>query len=261
MGNGRISGTQVVQRAARILKLFVRNPTDLRLAEIAESLELHPTTAYRILHALISEGFIAQDPQTKRYRLGQTLITLGEIAQREQDLTKIALPHARYLASLWGETTCVDTINSNMEIITVVYIPSSYMISQSNYYNLPLPPHTTSTGKAIMAFMPESQIKMILDGGLIPKTPKSITDPEKFLDELKKIRTLGYATNIDELEIGLNAVGAPIRDTSGREIAAISTGGPSARIPKDRLNAMGEIVVTVANRISKDLGYVINPTL
>jgi DNA-binding IclR family transcriptional regulator len=130
-----------------------------------------------------------------------------------------------------------------------------HLLQVSSSYMNPQPAHATSTGKVMLAFAHPSVVQAILSKGLPARTGKTITRPEAFLEELDAIRERSYATNIGELEEGMCAIGAPIRDGKGQVIAAISLGGPVVRVSAERIPEIAQAVIETGNRISQDLGW------
>jgi DNA-binding IclR family transcriptional regulator len=255
VAKGRIAGTQVIHRASRLLKAFTLRHPQMSLANLAQKVDLPAPTAYRILQALVNEGFLTQDPKTSEYSLGAGLVRLGELAQQTVDLCQIAVPHAERVAALWGETTNIDLLDSNRQVATILHIPAVFHLATGTHHDRPLPPHCTSTGKVMLAYVAKPRLDQILSRQLEAFTSKTITDPEALLQELDRIRAQGYATNLEELEDDLVAVGAPIRNVRGQVIAAISVGGPMKRIGPERVPKIAESVIQAAQGISADLGY------
>ena len=244
-----------------LLKAFTFDEPEMTLAKLTKKVGLHPATCYRILQALVQEGFLTQDAESTAYSLGIHLIRLGEVARQTLDLSRVAMPHAEKLAKRWGETTNVDILDNELNVVTILHIPSTFLVATIPHYDQPLPPHCTSTGKVFMAHLPPNSLEQVLGKGLETKTTKTITEHEKLLEELDKVRSQGYATNIEELEIGLIALGAPIFDVSGKVIASISMGGPTTRITEPRIPEIAESIIQAARDISIELGYSADPQI
>jgi DNA-binding IclR family transcriptional regulator len=117
------------------------------------------------------------------------------------------------------------------------------------------PLHATAAGKIFLAYMPEDQLLRILEGPLERFTEKTIFDPANLKDHTRKIRDEGYGYTVEELEMGLNAVGAPIRRADGAVVGAVSVSGPAFRLPPDGLPEIGELSKRAATEISRCLGF------
>lgn len=251
----KVRGEQAVHRAIAVLRAFGTQDAELGVAEVSRKVGLHVATTHRLLQSLVVEGLISQDPDTAKYRLGVGLIPLGDLARQSNILPRIAEPHARDLAQQWGEVVNLDVFNQATEVISVIQIPSSYLLQVTADYITPMPPYCTSTGKVLLAYSSASLVESVLAKGLVAKTSRTITDPALLLQELEATRQRGYATNLGELEEGLHAVSAPVRDRTGRVIAALSMGGPAVRISPEKLPAIAQAVMETADCISQDLGW------
>ncbi len=250
-----IAGTQVIDRTVQILNCFSAQQPSLSLAELVKKTGLHPATAHRILQALTMADLLSQDADTTRYRLGYGLIRLGELARRGNNLLQISQPHIQELARRWGEAVVIDVPDRELRMETIALIPSTYRLSTSESYDFPAWPHSTASGKVILAHQSAAVLDEYIQAGLLALTPSTITDGEALKFELAKVRTQGYATNIEEQELGLVAVGAPILDGRGCAIAALSIGGPSTRIQGDHFQSMVDSVIAAAKQISHELGF------
>jgi IclR family acetate operon transcriptional repressor len=139
--------------------------------------------------------------------------------------------------------------------LTLDEIPGQYLMGVAQDIGSRWPLHATSTGKAILAYLPSAQLEVILQAPLAAFTPKTITDPEVLRQELKAIREQGFAVAAEELEIGFVALGAPVCNHHGQIAAAISVGGPTARLAGDKLSEIAALVKATARRISLKLGF------
>jgi DNA-binding IclR family transcriptional regulator len=247
-------GTQVIARVCRLLKSFDPSKAELSLAELARQNGLNPTTAYRILQALIEEGFLIQDSESTKYSLGYGIVKLGELAKQGNALLKMVYPYAEKLAKYSGESITIEILNNNFQTETILFIPSSYRVSFQPPHGKPLPAHCTSTGKAQLAFLSPDKLESILIQGLQSLTPNTITDPDRLKKNLEKVRQQGYATTQEELELDLVAIAAPIFDDKGQVYAGISVGGPSTRLTEERITEIAPKVVEIARKISEEMG-------
>ncbi len=254
--NQNNTGTQVIQRACQILRCFDEQHTERSLGEIVRLTELKPPTAHRILQALVTEGLILQDVSTSRYQLGYSLIKMGDLARKSNDLVQTASRYLQDLAHLWGEATVVDVPDQNLFMVSVLLIPSTYRLGTTSSYDRPAWAHATAAGKAILAYLPDHELEKFLANQLPAFTNSTITDPILLRKELELVTRQRYATNYEEQELGLFAVGAPIFDHTNRAIAALSIGGPSARIAGENFSKIANSLIDTADRISLDLGYI-----
>lgn len=249
-----MAGTQSIQRAVAMLEAFTDERPAWSVSDLAEQVGLNRTTAYRLLTALESAEYVLRDPATDSYRLGSGLIALGGRAQRANPVRAIALPELNTLAAVTGETATLEILQSG-EMVIIEEIPGEFVTSGSQHIGSRWPVYATSTGKAILAYMPAEEGKAILSGPLLALTEKTMTAAGQLRACLAEIRRLGYAVADEELEMGFVAVGAPLFDVSGRPVAAISLGGTLTRMTAGRIPEIGAQVRTAAARISYRLGY------
>lgn len=254
MNGEKIPGTQAIHRACQVLRCFDEQHTQRGLVDIIRLTELQPPTAHRILQALVYEGLLSQDSETSRYSLGYSLIKIGELARKSNDLIQIASKYTLELAHQWGEATVIDVPDQNFFVQSILLIPSTYRLGTTSSYDQPAWPHATAAGKCILAYLPGPELDRFLANDLPGFTPSTITDATKLREELAHVARSGYATNYEEQELGLVAVAAPIFDHAHRVIAAISIGGPSARMLGENFSRIVQSVVNTAELISIGLG-------
>ena len=248
------SGTQAVLRAISLLKLFTDSQPEWGLTDLSEAAKLNKTTTYRLLTALESEELIKRDANSDVYRLGPFAITLGGRALRANDLRALCQPELKKLAALAKETASLELLIGK-DIFILDEATTDRVISGGQDIGSRWPAHATSTGKAMLAALPEEQLAELLVGGLTAVTPHTITNAAIFRQELAKIRTRGYAIADEELEIGLVAVAAPVLNYDKDAVAAISLAAPKVRLDTDRIAYLGQHVQAAAQRISVQLGY------
>ncbi|MGH7565451.1 MAG: IclR family transcriptional regulator [Gemmatimonadota bacterium] len=242
------AGTQSVQRAITLLKVFTDERPEWGLTDLAREVGLHKTTTYRLLTALQSEGMVAHSALTESWRLGPEAITLGALALRSNDLVSAARPELETLVRETGETASIEVLVGH-EVLILDGVEGPSLVGASSEVGTRWPAHTTSTGKVLLA-----EQGLATRRRLRKLTPRTITDPDRLDRELDRVRERGWATAIEELETGYVAVGAPVRDHAHRALAAISVGGPAARLTKDRIPELARHVVRSADRVSRGLG-------
>jgi DNA-binding IclR family transcriptional regulator len=248
------SGTQAVQRAVSLLKLFSDAKPEWGLTELAKAAGLNKTTVYRLLTALASEGLVARSSTTESYRLGPEAIALGARALRSNDLRTVSREFLADLARRSDETATVEVLVES-DVLIVDEVHSRKWLHASPSVGTRWPAHATSTGKVLLAFLSEADRKVLLRVPLSQPARRTITTLTALRDELARVRTQGYATAVGELEDGYSALGAPVRDHQGEVVAAVSLGGPSVRLPQDRLKALLPMLLETTRRISQNLGF------
>lgn len=239
------SSVQSVDRAIAILEILARKGAT-RVTDLAAELDVHKSTAFRLLGALEQGGLVEQSGDRGRYRLGFGVVRLAGAATAQLDLSRESREVCLRLAGEIGETVNIAVAQDGHAVnITQVRGPSA--ISGHNWVGQRTPPHATSSGKVLIAFgalaLPES---------LERYTPSTLTSLD---EQLAEIRERGYGHTVEELEVGLNAVAAPIRGADGAVVAAVSASGPSYRLTPARIPEVGRLLVEGADEISERIGY------
>jgi DNA-binding IclR family transcriptional regulator len=248
------SGTQAVQRAVSLLKLFTDTRPEWGLTEMAKAAGLNKTTVYRLLTALASEGLVARSPAGEAYRLGPEAIAIGARALRSNDLRTVSRGFLADLARESDETATVEVL-VEADVLIVDEVHSRKWLHASPSVGTRWPAHATSTGKVLLAHLSDADRKALLRIPLAQPARRTITTLAGLRDELTRVRSQGYATAVGELEDGYSAVGAPVRNHEGQVVAAVSVGGPSVRLPHDRLKALLPQLLEATEGISQQLGY------
>lgn len=246
---------QSLDRALELLEQLAEVGSEMGVTELARRLEVHKSTASRLLATLQDHGLVERSPASDKYRLGHGLVRLARGVAAELDLARAARPVMQKLADQTQETVNLAVLQGD-RVVNVDQITASQPVVSVNWVGKETPLHCTSNGKALLAFMPPVDRRRILEGPLERLTSRTITDPATLEKQLKRVREEGYAFTLEELEVGLNAVAAPIRDASGRVIAAVSVAGPAYRVPAQRLTELGEMTKDAGAAISGRMGFV-----
>jgi len=249
------SAMKSLHKAVAVLDCFSRSEPSLTLGTIAARLDLPKPTAHRLLAALRTAGLVVQDVSRDRYRLGLKLVALGGVVLSDLALFHVARPHAERLANQSGEAAHLCAFDG----VNVMSIDRREMQPARNEQVTieREPPHCTSTGKAILAFQPAEVIDRMIAAGLERFTANTITDPDTLRAALALVRERGYALDLEERQVGIRCVGAPIRAAGGAAggtvVGAISATGPAPRFPDGRIPTIAELVTTTADAISSAL--------
>jgi len=249
------SHLQSVDRAIAILKTLGNTASDLGVTDLSQRLELAKSTVHRLLTALEQGGLVEQDSETGKYRLGVELIRLAGRVLMRMDLQQVAQPHLHVLAKACKETVNLSILTGDDKVINIASFPSPRMVRNTGWIGREMLPHSVSSGKALLAYLPEQRTEHILAAGLPRFSEKTITDSNRLREELAQIRQRGYAVAREELEEGLSAVAAPIMDYEGHVIAVISVSGPSFRLTEERLVELAAMTCEAAKAVSHQLGW------
>ena len=244
---------QSVARALEILELF-RQRKELGISEISSAMGLSKSTVYGLVNTLVTFGYLEQISENRKYKLGIHLFELGSAVVERLDLRQEARRYCEELSKRYGQTVHLAT-HWEGEVIYVDKFDMPDFIITYSQAGKRAPMSCTGVGKAMLAFLPMDYIKKyVLSKALPIKTEKTIKNADELLKELEKIRQFGYAIDDEEIEIGLRCVAAPIFNSKGQVVAAISLSGMSTKMTGDVMKAATYDIVNCAKSISARLG-------
>ncbi|MDX6373173.1 MAG: hypothetical protein QOD98_2161 [Nocardioidaceae bacterium] len=246
------ASVQSVDRALTILELLAREG-EAGVTEIAADLGVHKSTAFRLLATLESHRLVEQDGDRGRYRLGVGNLRLAGATTARLDLVTEARPVCRQLAADTGETVNI-TVRSETSALYLDQVAGSSALQSHNWVGQHIPLHATSNGKVLLSELSEADLKAALRE--LPRfTDATVTSRARFKEELAETRETGYAVAVDELEVGLTAAAAPIRNAHGDVIASMSISGPTFRLTEARLAEVIPMLIAAATEVSHRLGW------
>ena len=243
-----------VANSIRLTKAFSENEYEMGISALAARLGLAKSTVHRLATTLVEYDILEQNRETGKYRLGLALFELGTLVRRKMDVMSEAQAQIHALADLSGETVQLAILD-HLSVLYIRIRESRQAVRMSTGLGSRAPAHCTSVGKALLAYQTPEVIQQIIDNGLRRYTPNTITEGPRLIEELASVRQKGYAVDDEEIESGLRCVAAPIRDHSGRVVAAISVAAPVQRMTKKNLQTTVPSVVSAAEAISRRLGY------
>jgi IclR family KDG regulon transcriptional repressor len=248
-----LSGT--VLKALDVLECIALADRPISTGEVAKLCNLSRPTAYRLICTLAARGYVARDDDTS-YRLGTQTLSLSQNVLESLDLPELAQSYLRQLSDITNETTYLSILDDD-EILYVGKAESSQSLRTNTKIGSRNMLHCTSMGKAILAFLCESDRANLIERlELTANTANTITDQAALVEELATVRAQQFAVDREESEDGVRCVGTPIFDRTGRVFAAISVSGPAYRLSDSRIAALSSLVMDTARTISGRLGYV-----
>lgn len=253
-GSGHIRS---VDRALAVMEHLARQGWS-GVTDVAGELAIHKSTAFRLLSTLERRGMVEQHPETNKYRLGHGLVRLASAVNVDLDLRRRVRPACEALAGSTRETVNLAILDRG-EVVHIDQVVGSVSIVHLNWLGRRTPPHCTASGKILLAHLPEGQRRRFLDGPLERFTPHTVVDPAALEEQLALARSRGYATTVEELELGLNAVAAPVHIGPGDVIASVVVSGPAQRMPPDRLMEFGGLAREAAAQATRSLGATLGP--
>jgi DNA-binding IclR family transcriptional regulator len=244
---------QSVDRALTILEILAAKG-EAGVTEVAAELGVHKSTAFRLVAALENKGLVEQLADRGKYRLGFGIVRLAGAATAQLDLAQEGRRTCEELAADLGETVNIAILDGD-RAVNISQVRGPAAISSHNWVGRGTPLHATSSGKVLLAFAADPVRKTALSRDLQRFTAATITDPDTLQRELDLTAERGWGSTVEEYEIGLSALAAPVRDGDGAVTAAVSVAGPSFRMPPESFEDTARRVVAGADDLSRRLGF------
>jgi DNA-binding IclR family transcriptional regulator len=238
---------QSADRALAILTAFGEERPDLGVSELAAELGMHKSTVSRLLAALERRGLVRREGE--RFAPGPELARLGLLSVRSFTLAGAARASLEALAGQTGETVNL-AVRDGQRALNVLQVDAAHFVGVTDWTGRAAPLHATANGKALLAFG-----EAPMAGRLGRLTPQTIVERRELEADLERTREAGFAVAVEELEVGLHAVAAPVFDAGGACVAAVSVSGPAYRLPLPRLPELGRLCAAAAEEVSSRLGF------
>ena len=244
-GSGRV---QSVERAVALLEAVADGSAEGEpVAVLAARCGLNRATAWRLLGTLEAHGLVDRDPATQRYSVGFAVSRLAASAGVD-GLVRRAHPVLVRLSERTGETADLAVARPlGLTYVDEVAPPS---VLAANWLGRQVPLHATSSGKALLAWLPDTEVAALLEHRLPRYTDATLTSLKALRADLEQTRRRGYGSCVGELEPTLNGVSAPVLDGTGRPMAVLSVWGPGDRVPPERFDELGRLTVSAAAEVA-----------
>jgi DNA-binding IclR family transcriptional regulator len=240
-----------LQRGLAMIEFLAGLPGGATLSELAAELDISIASVFRLAGGLEELGYIRRDEKTKRYAVTQKLLLLGQPHSGSRSLAECAIEPMRRILAATGETTQLCCL-AEADCVILEQLPSLHPFKYIVDLGSRVPIHCCAPGKAILAFLPDAALDTILPLLKFEKhTERTIASREALLVELERVRSCGYALDCGEHFDGIHCVAAPLLDRHGHTIAAITIAGPATRIPKDRFEEFGRVIIGEANEAAR----------
>ena len=248
------SSIQSVARALTLLETITEMGGETTLSRLASRTGLNISTCHHLLATLAQHGFVSKAPGRRGYALGARILYLSHVCL-QVDLPKRAQAALDHINQSTGETVHLAALQGD-ELVNVLKRESRHAVRvDAGTVGTSDAAHATATGKAMLAWLPEHEIRRILSThGMTKFTANTIIDFDALIENLRLVRRNGYALDREEFRPGVVCVGAAIRDQSGAVVGSISASAPSMRASDDHLAHMRDEVVTAARALSAELG-------
>ena len=244
------TGTQAIDRAAQLLVAVIEGDHPVTVGELAAATGLPKSTVSRSVAALERSGLVQRPRPRGGLRPGPVLMRLARRGVGHDDIVVLCKPAMKRLGEMTEETIDLAVPVPGGVEHYLAQVDSRHFLGSTNWVGRTLPHHATAVGKCLMAFAaapaPEPPLRRF--------TTATICEPEALAGELERTRARGFATVEGELEPGLMAVAAPIRDATGRAVAAISISGPGLRLTPPRLEQLGHLLLAETASVSAAFG-------
>ena len=247
-------GVQSLGRAFSILEEVARHREGIGLAELSKLVGLHNSTTFHLAKTMVSLGYMRQERDTKRYRVGRPLFALAASALDEIEMVNLATPVLEDLSRETGESGHF-AVRMGDSVVVVARTNSPGAFQLTDRVGVVRPAHCTALGKIILASLRPDQLKRFLERvELKPSTGKSITDPAVLLREIAEIRRSAIAIDDGEYNAEVRCIAVPVYNFTGDVIGALGISGPIWRMSDQVLKSRAKLVQTAASRLSAEFG-------
>lgn len=244
-----------VARIIQIIEYLATSNEWVSLRTMARDLGINAAATYRILNSLKEIGYVQKHPVDSRYQLTLKIAWVSAQVLEKVQLRQVAHPFMEHLTWLTNETTHLAILDGN-EFVYIDKVDNKQAMRMRSRVGQRGQLHSTAVGKSLLAFLPETELpKFLARLSFQPVTDNTITDKNKLLEQIEKVRKLGYATDDEENEIGIRCIGSPIFDHTGRLVGALSISGWTITVTPERIPQLAMELVETSQKISKELGY------
>lgn len=225
-----------------------------KISEISSSLGLNKSTVSRTMATLASEGFVYKDPETKKYRLGLSILTLSGVVNSSMDIHRESQPILNRLVETLGETAHISVLD-HLDVIYLHKVECNHPVRFLTHVGRRNPAYCTSSGKVLLAYSNDDVLDRVIEKGLNKYCKNTITNPKLLRAHLLEVKKNGYASSVEEILDGVTSIAAPIFDFRGNVIAALSVVGPKQRLQSHKIQSIAKKVISAALEVSARLGY------
>jgi IclR family transcriptional regulator, KDG regulon repressor len=247
-------GVQSLGRAFAILEEVARHRDGIGLADLSKQVGLHNSTTFHLAKTMVSLGYMRQERDTKRYRVGRPLFALAASALDEIEMVNLATPIMEDLSRETGESSHF-AVRMGDAVVVIARTSGPGAFQLTDRVGVVRPAHCTALGKIILAALRPDQLKRFLERvELKPSTKKSITEPAALLREIAEIRRNAIAFDDGEFNPEVRCVAVPVYNFTGDVIGALGISGPVWRMTDQLLQGRAKIVQAAATRLSNEFG-------
>jgi len=247
-------GVQSLSRAFAILEAVARHREGIGLAELSKLVGLHNSTTFHLAKTMVSLGYVRQERDSKRYRVGRPLFALAASALDEIEIVNVATPIMEELSRETGESSHF-AVRMGDAVVVIARTSGPGAFQLTDRVGVVRPAHCTALGKIILAALRPDQLKRFLERvELTPSTKKSITEPTVLLREIAEIRRSAVAFDDGEFNPEVRCVAVPVYNFTGDVVGALGVSGPIWRMTDQLLQSRAKAVKAAAHRLSAEFG-------
>lgn len=225
-----MSELKTLRNGLAMLRLLEGRPAS-PLTDLARELQMSPSTAHRIASTLRTEGFLEQDPRSHRYMLSEGIVLGGTKSEVDRCLA-VAPDHLMSLRDATGETVHIG-LRMGLQVRFPLAVESTRQVRVSSSVGRTVPVHAAATGKILLSFVSDEDIRRLLGDRLEPLTDQTLRTTDALLLEIAAIRRSGYAINVSETEVGLYTVAVAVAGSNGQPVCALGVSAPLPRVRAD----------------------------
>lgn len=243
---------QSLERGLAVIRAFDADHAQMSLSEVARATGLTRAAARRFLHTLVALGYMRTDGRL--FSLRPRILELGYAYLSGLSLPEVAYPHLEELVAEVRESSSVSVLDGD-EVVYVARVPTRRIMTVVISVGTRFPAYATSMGRVLLAGRSDDWLNGYLASArLRPLTSRTITDPDRLLAELRKVRERGWALVDQELEEGLRSIAAPIHDAEGQVVAAVNVSAQAQRWTAENIEAgLLPPLLSTARTIETDL--------
>lgn len=254
-GDAGGNSPQLLERTFAVLALFAGDKTEWTTTEIGQACGLPVPSAHRIVIALSAHGFLVRDQSSKRFRLGPAAIALGRAALSASDLPTVASSLLPRLTADTEETSLLTVPTAGHRgAVCLLRYESPHPLRLAVEPGRQLPLHAGASQKAILAYLPEEDQERVASDRLERFCQSTLDTREAVLNEIKSIRTRGWAYSLEETNVGVWGVAIALLNNTGTAVAAVGVAGPQVRLTRETVKSSLEATQAVATEMAASLG-------
>ena len=249
----KLNKSSTVAKAFLLLEKIALSSTPMSINKLSELSGFDKTTTYRLIMTLVELGYVYRPQSSRDYQLSYKVLSLGRNLLKDNEVNELIKNALIKLSEITGETIHYAVLDGKETVVTQK-VKGSQLVAVDFQIGDRSPLSYTSIGKAISAYQSHEFIESIIADGLPKVTEKTIDTPEKFKEELKRIRNQGYAIDDHEFSNEMCCISVPIFDNDGNVRSGISISGPDSRFTLEKLEDMSISMLVISKELSQKLG-------